>query len=41
VQRLNLTPYQERNMAWIDLGKDDRLTTEILRRIEDRLQRQK
>jgi hypothetical protein len=40
LRRLNLTPYQEINMAWIDLGKDDRLTTEILRRIEDRLQRQ-
>jgi hypothetical protein len=39
LQRLKLNPYQERNMAWIDLGKDERLTTEILRRIEQRVQR--
>lgn len=39
LQRLKLNPHQERNMAWIDLGKDERLTTEILRRIEDRVQR--
>jgi hypothetical protein len=39
LQRLKLNPYQERNMAWIDLGNDERLTTEILRRIEERIQR--
>jgi hypothetical protein len=39
LQRLELNPYQERNMAWVDLGNDERLTTEILRRIEKRVQR--
>ena len=39
LQRLKLNPYQKRNMAWIDLGTDERLTTEILRRIEKRVQR--
>ncbi len=40
LQRLKLNSYQERNLAWIDLGKDERLTTEILRRIENRAQRE-
>jgi hypothetical protein len=34
LQRLALNPEQERAMAWIDLGEDMPLATEILRRIE-------
>jgi len=37
LQRLKLNPYQERNMAWIDLGNDKRLKTEILLRIAERI----
>jgi hypothetical protein len=37
MQRLKLTPEQQRSMAWISLGKDTRLATEILRRIEEQL----
>jgi hypothetical protein len=33
-QRLKLYPDQEQQMAWIDLGKDDKLAGEILKRIE-------
>jgi hypothetical protein len=40
LQRLILNPEQEKEMAWIDLGRDSRLETEILKRIEKRILRQ-
>jgi len=36
-QQLKLHAEQKRGMAWVDLGSDRRLETEILRRIETRL----
>jgi hypothetical protein len=36
LQRLILNPEQEKEMAWIDLGRDSRLEAEILKRIEAR-----
>lgn len=40
LQRLTLNPEQEKAMAWVDLGKDTLLATEILRRIEECIQHQ-
>jgi hypothetical protein len=40
LQRLILNPEQEKEMAWIDLGRDSRLEAEILKRIEARIIRQ-
>lgn len=40
LQRLILNPEQEKEMAWIDLDRDSRLETEILKRIEKRILRQ-
>jgi hypothetical protein len=37
IQRLKLSPEQERNMVWIDLGHDQRLAQRILDRIRRRL----
>ena len=37
IQRLKLTPEQERNMEWIDLGPDHRLAQRILDRIRQQL----
>ncbi|MBA7616858.1 hypothetical protein ES703_24158 [subsurface metagenome] len=37
IQKLNLSPEQKKDMAWLDLGKDTRLATEILKRIEKRI----
>ena len=37
IQRLKLTPEQERNMVWIDLGPDQRLAQRILDRIRKQL----
>jgi hypothetical protein len=37
MQRLELNPKQRAGMAWIDLGRDGRLETEILKQIEGRL----
>lgn len=37
LQRLKLNPEQKKEMAWIDLGRDSRLETEILKRIEARI----
>jgi hypothetical protein len=37
MQKLELNPEQKKGMAWIYLGKDTRLTTEILNRIEKRI----
>ena len=37
MQNLNLSPKQKKDMAWLDLGKDTRLETEILKRIEKRI----
>ena len=39
IQRLKLTPAQERNMVWTDLGPDQRLAQRILNRIRRRLSR--
>ena len=39
LQRLELNPEQKANMTWIDLGRDIRLETEILKRIEKKLTR--
>jgi len=36
-QRLILNPGQKRGMAWVDLGKDTRLATVILKRIENKI----
>jgi len=38
IQRLRLDPEQQKDMAWVDLGKDEQLATEILKRIEKRMQ---
>jgi hypothetical protein len=40
LQRLILNPEQARQMTWIDLGRDPRLESEIIKRIEARIQRQ-
>lgn len=37
MQRLELRPEQKKKMAWIDLDKDVRLATEILKRIEEQI----
>jgi hypothetical protein len=37
MQKLKLTPEQKRAMAWTSLGKDTRLATEILHRIDKRI----
>ncbi len=36
-QRLILSPEQKRHMEWIDLGKDTKLATEILKRVEEQI----
>ena len=36
-QTLKLNPRQKQGMAWIDLGKDTRLATVILKRIENKI----
>lgn len=40
IQILKLYPEQKRAMAWVDLGADEKLETEILKRIEGRIARQ-
>ncbi len=40
MQNLNLSPKQKKDMAWLDLGKDTRLETKILKQIEKRLKHQ-
>ena len=40
LQRLQINPEQEKEMAWIDLGRDSRLEAEILKRIETQIVRQ-
>jgi hypothetical protein len=37
LQKIKLNPEQEAGMAWVNLGRDGRLETEILKRIENRL----
>lgn len=37
MQRLILRPKQKEEMAWLDMGEDSRLSTEILKRIEKKL----
>lgn len=37
LQRIQLHPEQKENMAWIDLGKDEQLAAEILKRIEQQI----
>lgn len=39
LQKLKLNPEQKKEMAWIDLDRDSRLETEILKRIETRIAR--
>ena len=39
VQKLELREEQKGEMVWIDLGRDNRLETEILKRIEKKLNR--
>jgi len=39
-QRLELNPEQKKNAAWVDLGNDIRLATEILKRIEKQMNRE-
>ncbi len=36
-QRLALNPEQKSGMAWVDLGKDARLETRILKRLKDKI----
>jgi hypothetical protein len=38
MQELRLRPDQEKEMAWLDMGQDSRLSTEILKRIEAELE---
>jgi len=38
LQKLKLNPQQKAGMAWVDLGQDKHLATEILKRIESALQ---
>ena len=40
IQNLNLSPKQKKDMAWLDLDKDTRLETKILKQIEKRLKHQ-
>ncbi len=37
MQKLKLHTEQKKDMAWLDLGKDTRLATDILKRIEKRI----
>jgi len=37
LQKIKLNPEQEAGMAWVELGRDERLATEILKRIEKRI----
>lgn len=37
IQKLNLSPVQKKDMAWLDLGKDPGLETKILKRISSML----
>jgi hypothetical protein len=37
LQKMSFDTWQEKEIAWIDLGKDTRLAAEILKRIEKRL----
>ncbi len=37
MQKLELNPEQQKNMAWVDLGRDEQLATKILKRIENTL----
>ena len=39
MQRLELRPEQKRAVMWVDLGRDSRLETEILKRIEGKISR--
>ena len=39
LQKLKLHPEQQKDMAWIDMGRDEQLETEILRQIEERILR--
>jgi hypothetical protein len=39
MQRLKLRPEQKRTVVWVDLGRDSRLETEILKRIERQISR--
>lgn len=39
IQKLKLTPEQERNMMWTDLGPDQRLAQRILERVGEQLTR--
>ena len=41
VQKLKLNREQKKQIAWLDLGKDAELETEILRRIERQIAKQK
>jgi hypothetical protein len=41
MQSLELNPEQKKGMAWIDMGTDTRLATEILRRIEEQVRNPK
>jgi hypothetical protein len=41
LEQLELSGKQKEQMAWIDMGRDNRLETEILNRIETRIQRLK
>lgn len=40
MQKFKLNPEQREGMAWVNLGKDTKLATEILKRIEERLKRE-
>lgn len=37
IQKLKLNPEQKKAMAWVDLGKDTKLSTVILKRLEEKL----
>ena len=37
LQRIRLNPEQKAGMAWVNLGQDRQLSTEILKRIEERI----
>jgi len=39
MQRLELRPEQKRAVVWVDLGRDSRLETEIMKRIERKMSR--
>ena len=41
LQTFLLTPRQQAEMTWIDLDNDDALAAEILRRVEDLLEKQR